>query len=186
MTAPDDTILFVDRELALLTARAQEAAPRSTTVAKKAAAPVKKGAPAKGAVKSKAKAAVAKGVAKSKVAKPGVAKKVATPKRQTTYHDDAPKQTKSAAAAKVRQAPAKKGVPAAKPTKAAKPAKTAKFYEEFTKDDFAKLPYRTCQWLCKQWEITPAGRDAASLIDALAKAAKARLRKVKGERTTVK
>lgn len=180
----DTSMLFVDRELALMTARASEYGSRTTTVAKKAAAPVKKGAPAKPVAK-KAAATKAKPPVKSKVAKKVVAPK-GTPKPQLTHRDDKKPVTKTAKAAAVRGktvAPTK-GAPAAKVTKADKPK--AKFYEEFTKDDFAKLPYRTCQWLCKQWEVTPAGRDAASLIDALTKAAKARLRKVKGDRTTIK
>lgn len=186
VTEQDHSMLFVDRELALMTARAKEYGSRTTTVSKTAAAikkavsAVKKGAPAKPVAKKAT--TPTKPPARSKVAK-APAPKVA--KRDMTYRDDKPtvSKTTKAAAARAKKAAPVKGSPAAKPTKAAKPK--AKFYEEFTKDDFAKLPYRTCQWLCKQWEITPAGRDAASLADALAKAAKARLRKVKGDRTTI-
>lgn len=69
---------------------------------------------------------------------------------------------------------------------AAKPT-TPKYYEDFKKDDFAKVPYRTLRWLAGDWELKVGSSPKTDeLVEALAKAAVARRRRKQPTQTNVK
>ena len=170
----DTEMLHVNRELQTLTARMPTwVAPKQIT---KSAEPrgVKK-------VAAKVKKAVAKKTPPKKVApKPTEANL-----RPTTATKAPPKVTKAPAKkAPGKKAPAKK---APTETKVMKPVRLPKYYEQFTLDNFATLPYSKLQWLAKQWELKVVGvRTAASLSKALAAEAQVRLAKAgRGNKTSV-
>lgn len=161
VNAPDEKILFVDREIATMTARAQEMRKPAAKVAKKAAPPT-----------ATEKAKKAGHPVAGKVTKAPVQKATAAPKKSTVAK-------KAAVPAKKAAAPIAKGTgkPAAKAT--VPKDKLPKYYEEFTAAQFKALPYKTLQWLVKEWEITVADRSADAHVIALTKAAKARTKKAK-------
>ena len=118
----------------------------------------------KGATKRGVKKAAAK---VKKVAKKAVAKKV------------------------VKKAVAKKNAPAKaapKPTTVAKKGPALpKYYEEFTVEDFGKLPYTKLQWIAKQWDVSIKGaRTASALSVALVAEGTARIEKARSYRDKTK
>ncbi len=149
VTTEDKTMLNVDRRLQLLTSHFETLQPRKPSV-----------------VVSKKAAKAAPVTPRTGGGAGAVAKKVAVKKAVPAATN---------AAAKV---PSKmiKGAP--KPPAPPAPPKLPKFYEEFTKENFASLPYVKLVWLAKQWEIKPVDRTTAAHVTALVKAAKLRIKKV--------
>jgi hypothetical protein len=160
VTQEDTEMLHVNRELQTLTAR------MPTWVAPKQ---ITKSTEPRGVKKVAAKV-------KKAVAKKTAPKKAAASLAPTTATKAPPKVTKAPVkkAAPGKKAPAKK----APATKVTKPVKLPKYYEQFTLENFATLPYLKLQWLAKQWEVTTTGlRTAAALSKALHAEAQVRLAK---------
>lgn len=101
------------------------------------------------------------------------------------------------AAAKKATAPKKAAVKKATTARSAAPKKIAvskatanvlpKFYEDFSKDNFATRPFNELRWLATEWEVKAAARPTkVDLVAALTKAASNRRRRKSVERVAVK